>query len=116
MMTVRDDGWIAVRTAVFTRDVGCVAGQFRIFGKAAADDGCRSRWGSRIEWDDWSELEFDHVKRDAKAGDKAPDDEAHGVAVCPHHHRLSQVWRSDSKVHRMMLRDWLAKHYPEAWQ
>lgn len=115
MLTVRNDGWVQVRSAVFKRDVGCVATQWRIFGNNIAPDMCRSRWGTPIEWDDWSELEFDHVKENLEASNKAPDDEAHGVAVCPWHHRLSQVWRSDSKFHRERLRDWLAKAYPEVW-
>jgi hypothetical protein len=110
-LNVAEHGWPAVRSAVFGRDGGCVAGQPRIFGRDAADDGCRSQWGQRIDWDDWDQLEWDHVTQE----NVRHDDEAHGVAVCPWHHRLSQAWRSDSRRHRAALRRWLAKHWPEVW-
>lgn len=111
MMTVAADGWTAVRLATFRRDLGCVATQWRIFGKDIAPDLCKDAFGNPISWDQYPLLEFDHVSRDRVRY----DDEGHGVMVCPWHHRLSQRWRSDSKTHRSALRAWLAKHYPEVW-
>lgn len=113
IVAVETHGWTVVRSAVFGRDGGCVATQPRIFGSDVAPDRCRGRFGQDVEWDDWDQLEFDHVR--PHSGGARPDDEAHGVAVCPWHHRLSQVWRSDSRRHREALRSWLASHYPDAW-
>lgn len=115
MMTAEADGWESVRRATFRRDIGCIAGQPRIFGVNIAPDMCKDAFGNPMRWDEWRLLEWDHVKEDLRAGVKAPNDEAHGVAVCPWHHRLSQRWRSDSKAHRAAIRDWLARHYPEVW-
>lgn len=108
------DGWPAVRLAVFRRDRGCIAVNQQVFGADTAPDLCANKFGTRIDPADWDLLEFDHVK-EGLGGPKAPDDEAHGVAVCPWHHRLSSVWRSDSALHRLAERAWLARHYPAVW-
>jgi hypothetical protein len=105
----------AVREAVLRRDGGCVATQPRIFGKDIAQDACRNSFGNPIPYDSLHLLEVDRVKTDSRGGKAVPYSEAHAVAVCPHHHRLSQRWRSDSHVHREAERAWLAKHYPEEW-
>lgn len=111
MLTAKEDGWPSVRLAVFVRDGGCVAGQTRIFGTGASDEQCRTEFGDPIAYTDWDVLEFDHVTRNGVRY----DDEAHGIAACPWHHRLSQRWRTDSKTHRHAEREWLAMHYPEVW-
>lgn len=110
-LTVARDGWDAVRQAVFRRDVGCIAHQSRIFGQDTATDACADTWGNVIDGLGFEVLEFDHVTQHGVRY----DDEAHGVSVCPRHHRLSRVWRSDSRVHRALERGWLHKHYPEVW-
>ena len=114
MRTVAEDGWPAVRMAVFQRDGGCIANRADIFGKDVAQDHCRNNYARPLI--DAMECEFDHVKEQQAMGIKAPDDEAHGVAACAWHHRLSQAWRSDSAAHRGLIRRYLARLYPAVWQ
>ena len=114
MKSVRSDGWHAVRVAVFYRDGGCVATQYRVMGKDVAPDSCADQFGSPIEWDDLDMMEAEHVKEQI-GGFKPEDDEAHLVTGCPWHHRLSQRFRLDSKTARIQTRAWLADHYPEVW-
>ena len=113
-LTVAEDGWKAVRRAVFARDGGCVATN-RQFSTdwVAVDDPCRDGFGNELRYGDWDHLEFDHVRE--KLGGARLDDEAHGIGVCPWHHRLSTYWRSDTSYHRAAAREWLRKHYPEVW-
>lgn len=115
MITAEKDGWPKLRLTVFTRDGGCVAVQPRIFGKDAATDFCRNVYGYVIPWDDIFQMEWDHVKEQLGMQLRASNDEAHGITVCPHHHRTSNGWRIDSAEHRQTIRGWLAKHYPEVW-
>lgn len=65
-----------------------------------------------MPWNDIFRLEWDHV-RHGLAGPRF-DDEAHGVMVCPWHHRGSG-WRIDTKEHRAALRVYLTSKYPEVW-
>ena len=90
-------GWQWLRETVFRRDGGCIAPGM------GAPDGCTGP------------LEFDHVKEALRAGVKAPNDEAHGVTVCAWHHRHSRHWRSDSKVNRQRIREYLGRVYPTVW-
>lgn len=112
MLTVERDGWPEVRHAVLRRDAGCIANQHRIFGGDLAIDACANKWGTPLEGLALDQLELDHVTQNGVRY----DDEAHLVSVCAWHHRLSQVWRSDSRFHRALERGWLAKQYPEAWR
>jgi hypothetical protein len=114
VLTVATDGWPAVRAAIFERDGGCVATQFRVFGKDIAPDQCRDGYGDPCEYDDFAIMEAEHVKEQI-GGFRASDDEAHLVTACPWHHRLSQRFRVDSKAHRVATRAWLAQHYPGVW-
>lgn len=113
MMTVEQDGWPAVRHAVFWRDGGCIAHRADIFGADVAPDHCRNSYAQPLR--NGRECEWDHVKERSAMGMKAPDDEAHGVTVCAWHHRLSQKWRSDSAAHRGQIRAYLTRLYPEIW-
>jgi 5-methylcytosine-specific restriction endonuclease McrA len=105
--------WQALRLTVFTRDGGCIAVRGDVFSDPTTEP-CRDRWGSVIQPTDWTALEFDHVKP-LGGGHKAPDDDAHGVAACPQHHRLSTTWRTDSSEHREAIRAYLTRLYPEVW-
>lgn len=82
-----------------------------IFGEDIATDQCRGLMGYLIAWDDLFKMEWDHVTDD---GGIRRDDEAHGVTVCPWHHRGSG-WRIDTKPHRAKLRDMLRTLYPAEW-
>lgn len=115
MKSATTDGWRAVRLEVFARDGGCVATQPRVFGKAVATDLCRDGYGDPIEYDAFDLLELEHVKQELGLSLRAADDVAHLVTACPWHHRLSNVFRIDSKVNRVKTRAWLARHYPEVW-
>lgn len=115
MITAVRDGWTELRRVTFRRDGGCLAVRVDVFGSDIAPDMCQDGFGNPILWYDLSKMEFDHVKEQLGTAKKAPDDEAHGITVCPWHHRLSQQWRSDSARHRIAERDWLRKHYPEVW-
>lgn len=107
------DGWPRLRLHVFARDRGCVAVQPAIFGSDIATDQCRDAQGFLMAWNDFFKLEFEHVK-EAIGGLRASDDEAHGVAACPWHHRLGR-WRVDTKERRAVTRAYLASLYPEVW-
>jgi hypothetical protein len=95
--------WPALKEAVNRRERGCIARRRDIFGADIASDRC-----------DGGTLEFDHIREDI--GGQRYDDEAHGIAVCGWHHRLSAKWRSDSKEHRAVERAYLAKLYPTVWE
>lgn len=56
-------------------------------------------------------IELDHVKEQPMMGRKAPDDEAHLVSLCRHHHQNG--WATS---HREEQRAWLANRYPEVWE
>jgi hypothetical protein len=116
IVTKRADGWAAVRRVVFQRDRGCVAVQKLVFGDDVAPDICRDGWGNPMAWDDPFRLDFAHVKEEIRAGKRADDDEAHGVAACPWHHRLGRVWRLDTKARYDTLRDYLRVRYPQEWK
>ena len=103
LITAEHDGWSWLREHTFRRDGGCIAPQRSIMGDLVAPDGCTGP------------LEWDHVKEHLKAGAKAPNDEAHGVTVCSWHHRYSRSWRSDSKVNRARIREYLRGVYPSVW-
>lgn len=111
VVTAVADGWTRLRWVVFQRDGGCVAVRPSIFGEDAAKDQCRGAHGWLIRWNDLFQMEWDHVTDD---GGIRRDDEAHGVTVCPWHHRGSH-WRIDTKIRRAVLRDHLRRLYPEAW-
>lgn len=102
LISAKEHGWVALRLRTFRRDGGCIANSEAVFGKEIAPDRCDG------------DLEFDHV-RHGLAGRRI-DDEAHGVTVCAWHHRLSQEWRSDTKVHRAAQRRYLANLYPDVWK
>lgn len=110
MITAQKHGWDALRRAVVARDRYCISKRVDVFFDMTAHDQCRDGFG-------WPtlDLEFDHVKQELAAAKKATDDEAHGVAVCAWHHRLSKEWRSDSKEHRTVIRAYLRKLYPGVW-
>lgn len=95
LITAEKDGWTWLRETVFRRDGGCVGPSL------GAPDGCTGP------------LEFDHVRE--KIGGERLDDEAHGITVCAWHHRHSRQWRSDSKVNRSTIREYLRGVYPEVW-
>lgn len=114
IFTRKADGWTAVRRVVFHRDKGCVAVQRSIFGDDVATDICRDGWGNPMPWNDTFRLEFAHVKEEIAASLRATDDEAHGVAACPWHHRLGR-WRLDTKGRYDTLRGYLRKLYPKEW-
>lgn len=99
------------RVAVFQRDGGCIAVQPIWFGRDVAPGVCRDSFGNIIGWHDLDKMEWDHVTDDAGI---RRDDRAHGVTVCPGHHRGSG-WRIDTKEHRRMIRDRLRILYPEEW-
>ena len=114
MITAADDGWEAVRRRVVTRDGGCLAAQ------RGAEGGCRTRQFIPHSWNALGFLELDHVKEQPKIGApivkrkdkhsyKAPDDEAHLVAMCGSHH---ETWAT---ANRDVEREHLRKHYPEVW-
>lgn len=111
LVTAAKDGWTKLRWTVFRRDGGCVAVQPAIFGRDVAPDQCQNRAGWLIRWNDVFQLEWDHV---TGFDGIRRDDEAHGVAVCPWHHRGSR-WRIDTKERRDVLRRHLARLYPTEW-
>lgn len=88
--------------------------QARVVREYANSD-CHDQWGNPMPWNDWSRLEWCHIKQSAMAGRKAPNDEAHGVAGCPWHHRLSRPPRLDSTVVLGLVRIYLAACYPAVW-
>ena len=112
LVTRAKDGWAKLRILTFQRDGGCVAVNPTIFGGDVAPDQCRDRNGWLIPWNDLFKMEWDHVREEA--GGARVDDIAHGITVCPWHHR-GDGWRSDSKAHRMMERLYLRSLYPEQW-
>lgn len=108
------DGWPRLKLHTARRDGGCIAQNPEAIGRDhVAPDQCRDVNGWLMSWTDVWKLEWDHV-RHGYAGQRM-DDEAHGVTVCPWHHRGSGPWRSDSKVNREAIRAYLARLYPEAW-
>jgi len=111
VITAAIDGWTKLRWTVFQRDGGCVAVQPRIFGDDIARDECRNAAGWLIRWNDIFQMEWDHV---TDRGGIRRDDEAHGVTVCPWHHRGSG-WRIDTKERRAKLREVLSDLYPAVW-
>lgn len=113
LVTVAAVGWPALRLHVFNRDRGCVAAQRSIVGDAAASDLCRDGQGMLMPWNDPWKLEFMHVKQYGALGVKALDDEAHGVAGCPWHHRGSGWGTRRSSLEAM--RAHLRKLYPAVW-
>lgn len=104
------DGWAKLRLVTFTRDKGCVAVQPRVMGALAATDLCRDENGWLISWNDLFRMEWDHVKQNFLRY----DDEAHGITVCPWHHRGDR-WRIDTKAHRERVRAYLESLYPAVW-
>lgn len=88
-----------------------MAVQPRIFREDIAPDQCRNALGYLIAWNDLLPMEWDHV-RDRQGIRR--DDEAHGVTVCPWHHR-GHDWRIDTKERRARLRDVLTALYPTEW-
>jgi hypothetical protein len=111
VITVKEHGWAVVRQIVFERDGGCVAAQSRYFGEDTAGDLCRDQYGDIIPSHALALMEADHVTKNGVRIDAVE----FLITVCPWHHRLSQVWRSDSKDHRQAERRWLARRYPEDW-
>lgn len=111
VITAAAGGWTKLRWTVFWRDQGCVAVQPKWFGKDIATDQCRNTAGWLIRWDDLFQLEWDHVT-DSRGIRR--DDEAHGITVCPWHHRGDR-WRIDTKERRQRVREVLRGLYPEAW-
>lgn len=107
---VETDGWTVVRSAVFTRDGGCVAVQRELFRGDVATDPCRDRFGNVIDWDDWEYLTLDHV-REAPGG-RRWHDSAHLITACPGHHNGASSWVT---AHREQIRDLLRRLYPEVW-
>lgn len=110
LVTAERDGWPKLRLLTFSRDKGCVAANPAIMGSLVASDQCRDRNGWLIPWNDLFRMEWDHVKQDGVRY----NDIAHGVTVCPWHHRGSR-WRSDSKVNREAIRAYLLLLYPAVW-
>ena len=113
LITAEKDGWEALRLVTFRRDKGCVATNPNIFGKDVAPDLCRDKDGWIIPATALHKMEFDHVREDA--GGRRYDDEAHGVTACAWHHRLSTKWRTDTAIHRAVLRLYLSDRYPDVW-
>jgi hypothetical protein len=111
LVSAARDGWTKLRWTVFRRDGGCAAVQPRYFRDDVATDQCRGKHGWLIRWDDVFQMEWDHVRDDRG---RRVDDEAHGITVCPWHHRGSS-WRIDTKERRARIRDVLRALYPEAW-
>lgn len=112
LITAEKDGWAALRWAVFKRDGGCVAQLSFWFPGDTATDQCRGTNGWLIRWNDLFHMEWDHV-RDRRG--RRLDDEAHGITVCPWHHRGSG-WRIDTAARRQRVRQVLAGLYPAAWE
>lgn len=126
LVTAATDGWTDLRWLVLRRDGGCVARQVDKVGIEVATDECQNANGWPMLWDDVFQLELDHVKeqpnvgavvkkRLAKGSTKAPDDEAHLVAICPWHHRGGKAGATWATSHRPALRKMLARLYPEVW-
>lgn len=111
IVNAQQHGWATLRRVIFARDGGCVAGQWRVFGKDIADEPCKDQFGDEIPYDTFALLEADHVTKDGVRIDAEP----YLITACPWHHRLSQRWRTDSKAHRQAEREWLAKQYPAEW-
>lgn len=63
-----------------------------------------------MRWNDLFQMEWDHVTMNGVRY----DDIAHGVTVCPWHHRGSR-WRIDTAPRRQRIREVLRGLYPEAW-
>lgn len=116
MISAAKEGWAAVRTAVVQRDHGCIAPRQGLVGKVAASDPCLNKWGEIIGYDALEHLELDHVSEHSTKGRKPPDDEAHLVLLCPHHHRgtgpAGSVWAT---ANRDAEREYLRQRYPEVW-
>lgn len=106
------DGWPKLRLLTFTRDGGCVAARPDVMGPLVATDQCRDRNGWLIPWNDLFRMEWDHVRE--QSGGARLDDIAHGITVCPWHHR-GDGWRSDSAIHREAIRAYLRRLYPDHW-
>jgi hypothetical protein len=111
LLTAAADGWQRLRARVFGRDGWCIATRRDIFGADIATDLCMDAGKKPITYAGLFAMEWDHVTDD---GGIRRDDEAHGVTVCPWHHR-GAAWRSDSSDHREAERVYLARLYPEAW-
>lgn len=115
LTTEQKDGWPRLKLVVAARDGGCLATHRGVFGDDVAPDMCRDARGYLMTSTDYFRLEFDHVKEQQAMALRAPNDEAHGIAVCPWHHRLSREWRSDTAAHRAVIRDYLRRLYPREW-
>jgi hypothetical protein len=96
VLNAQRDGWEAVRAVVFARDMGCMT--------------------SRLDPDELSPCRgmptLNHVKAQPMMARKAPDDEAHLVVVCYHHH-LGGWATSKRAIARQ--RAYLASLYPAEW-
>ena len=95
LMTVEKDGWPRLWQRVTERDEGCIARRIALTTPA---DPC-------LGW-----MTVDHVWEEPMMDRKAPDDEAHLVSVCQHHHL--DGW---STSHRSAEREYLRYRYPEVW-
>lgn len=115
LTTAKRHGWLVLRAVVFRRDGGCVAVQRHIMGDDVATDSCRAgeREAAKVinRWD-LQYMEWDHIRE--QPGGRRYDDEAHGVTVCPWHHRGSGQ-RVDTSERRFKIRGYLARMYPDVW-
>lgn len=96
LITEAQDGWEALRAAVFSRDGGCMAPRL---------DPHAGPCGGR--------LTLDHVQHQMMFGRRAPHDEAHLVAECERHHIWAQSGVNWATSHRPLLREYLRGLYPE---
>ena len=121
LVSAATDGWTALRWAVLKRDGGCVA------ARMGAPGGCVNAMGWSIRSDDVMQMELDHVKEQPHVGApivkrtdrhsyKAPDDEAHLVAICSFHHRGGIGGATFATSNRPALREYLAGLYPQVWK
>lgn len=112
LITREKDGWPKLRILTFQRDGGCVAVNPAIFGADVATDQCRDRNDWLIPWNDLFKMEWNHVRE--QPGGTRYDDIAHGITVCPWHHRGSG-WRIDTRPHMERVRAHLSALYPDHW-
>lgn len=113
LINAQQHGWDWLRETVFRRDGGCVAVQRQIMGEEVATDSCREGAGLHypiIERWRLERMEWDHVTQDGVRY----SDEAHGITVCPWHHRGSGQ-RIDTKARRERVREYLRGVYPTVW-
>lgn len=87
-----------LRWAVLVRDGGCVL-HFLEPGHI-----CRDVWGQEHAWNDTDKCTLEHVKSDLRMGVRAPNDEAHLVALCG----LAN-FEVPSKAQRAAFREYLSR-------